>query len=202
LFTHHWRVLLAAAVGLSAAAAFAEDLSATRIAAVAPAADDALAPFRQGTLIDTFGRWQVRKGLVDNTYLLIGESSGSGEGHFWLHCDQNRLMTVAVPLAEHNGQEHLRSHAIRIRADTGAAREMDLVVFESFVAVAMDFEGGRNDKVADFVDVLRSAKQTVTISYAHKNFEYDVSQLPAAQARFLQLCGRSAALAPSLPSKR
>jgi len=160
-------------------------------AAVNTGADSA--GFREGVLVDTFGNWQVRKGLVDNTYLLIGESSGGGDGHFWLHCDQNHMMTVAVPLAERNGQERLRSHAVKIRADTGAARDMSLVVFESFVAIAIDYDGGRNDKVADFLTVLRAAKEKVTISYAHKAFEYDVTQLPAAQARFQQLCNRHSA---------
>ena len=148
--------------------------------------------FREGLLLDTFGKWQVRKGLLDKTYLLIGESSGTGEGYFWLHCDQNRLMTVAVPLAERTGHERLRSHAVVIRADTGAVRSLDLMVFESFVAVAMDYDGGRNDKVSHFIDVLRAAKEKVTISYAHKTFEYDVTQLPAAEARFQQLCNRAA----------
>jgi hypothetical protein len=97
-------------------------------------------------------------------------------------------MTVAVPLAEQNGQERLRSHALMIRADTGAERAMDFIVFEGFVAVAVDYEGGHNNKVADFIDVLRAAKETVTISYANKTFEYDATELPAAQARFLQLC--------------
>ena len=81
-----------------------------------------------------------------------------------------------------------------IHADTGLTRAMSLVVFEDFVAVAIDFNGGRNDKVADFLDVLRSAKETVTISYSDHNFEYDVTQLPAAQVRFRELC--------SLPARR
>ena len=102
-------------------------------------------------------------------------------------------MTVAVPLAERDGQERLRSHALVIRADTGAERAMDFIVFEGFVAVAVDYEGGHNNKVADFIEVLRAAKETVTISYAQKAFEYDVIQLPAAQARFLQLCSRPSA---------
>jgi hypothetical protein len=65
---------------------------------------------------------------------------------------------------------------------------MSLIVFEDFVAVAIDYDGGRNDKVADFLDVLRSAKDTITISYSDRNFEYDVTQLRAAQARFRELC--------------
>lgn len=185
LFWHRWGVLTAFAVMLPVSA-WAEPG-----AAVNTGTDTA--GYRQGVLLDTFGNWQVRRGLVDNTYLLIGESSGDGEGHFWLHCDQNHLMTVAVPLAERNGQERLRSHGIKIRADTGAARDMSLVVFESFVAVAIDYDGGRNDKVADFLNVLRAAKEKVTISYAHKSFDYDVTQLPAAQARFLHLCNRTSA---------
>jgi hypothetical protein len=45
----------------------------------------------------------------------------------------------------------------------------------------IDYEGGHNNKVADFIDVLRGAKETVTISYANKTFEYDVTQLPTAE---------------------
>jgi hypothetical protein len=148
----------------------------------------AASQLRQGQLVASFGNWEIRKGLIDNTYLLIGESNGEGEGHFWLHCDQNNMITVAVPLADYTGREGLRSHAITIRADTGAKRALDLVVFESLVAVALDYSGGRNDKITDFIDVLRAAKETVTISYAHRTFAYDVTQLPAAQARFLGLC--------------
>jgi hypothetical protein len=36
-------------------------------------------------------------------------------------------------------------------------------------------------------------KETVTISYANKTFEYDVTQLPTAEARFLQLCNQTSA---------
>jgi len=188
LFSHRWGV--AAAVALMLPVSAGAEVGAT---AHADGEIRSTAPFRQGVLLDTFGKWQVRKGLLDNTYLLIGESAGDGEGHFWLHCDQNNLMTVAVPLAERNGQERLRSHAVTVRADTGATRAMSLVVFESFVAVAMDYDGGRNDKVTEFINVLRAAKETVTISYAHKTYQYDVTELPAAQARFQQLCSRSSA---------
>jgi hypothetical protein len=147
--------------------------------------------FREGRLLHTFGKWEIRKGLVDNTYLLIGESTRDGEGHFWLHCDQNRLITVAVPLVERPGTDLLRSHAITVRADTGLKRTMSLIVFENFVAVAIDYEGGHNGKVAEFFDVLHAAKETLTISYAHRSFDYDVAQLPAAQTRFLELCNRA-----------
>jgi hypothetical protein len=101
------------------------------------------------------------------------------------------LITVAVPLMELSGSDRLRSHKITIRLDTGRERELSLVVFENFVAVAVDYEGGGNNKVADFLDVLRASNQTVTISYGDKSFEYDVDGLPAAQARFQELCRRA-----------
>ncbi len=148
-------------------------------------------PFRQGVLVDSFGQWEIRKGLIDHTFLLIGASKGDGEGHFWLHCDQNNMITVAVPLLE-QPHDRVRSHAVTIHADTGLTRAMSLVVFEDFVAVAIDYDGGRNDKVADFLDVLRSAKETVTISYSDHKFDYDVTQLRVAQARFRELCSRPA----------
>jgi hypothetical protein len=151
---------------------------------------DAARTFRQGRLLHTFGNWQIRKGLIANTYLLIGRSARNGESQFWLHCDQHNLITVAVPLMELSGSDRLRSHKITIRSDTGRERELSLVVFENFVAVAVDYEGGGNNKVADFLDVLRASNQTVTLSYGDKSFEYDVDGLRAAQARFRELCPR------------
>jgi hypothetical protein len=178
------RPLLIAIVSVLSAvvAARADTLAAT------PAAHQT-EPFRQGVLVDSFGQWEIRKGLIDHTFLLIGASKGDGEGHFWLHCDQNNMITVAVPLLE-RPRDRVRSHPVTIRADTGLTRAMSLVVFEDFVAVAIDYDGGRNDKVADFLDVLRTAKETVTISYSDHNFDYDVTQLQAAQARFRELCSR------------
>ena len=59
------------------------------------------------------------------------------------------------------------------------------------MAVAVDYQGGGNNKIADFLDVLRASNQTVTISYGAKSFEYDVDGLPAARARFQELCNRA-----------
>ena len=151
---------------------------------------DAAQTIRQGRLLDTFGKWQIRKGLVANSYLLIGRSASDGNRQFWLHCDQHNLITVAVPLMERSGSDRLRSHKITIRSDAGRERELSLVVFENFVAVAVDYQGGGNNKVADFLDVLRASNQIVTISYGDKSFEYDVDGLPAARARFQELCRR------------
>jgi len=151
---------------------------------------DAAQTFRQGRLLDTFGNWQIREGLIANTYLLVGKRARNGESQFWLHCDQHNLITVAVPLMELSGSDRLRSHKITIRSDTGRERELSLVVFENFVALAIDYEGERNNKVADFIDVLRASNQTVTLSYGDKSFEYDVDGLRAAQVRFRDLCRR------------
>jgi hypothetical protein len=70
-------------------------------------------------------------------------------------------------------------------------RQTALVGRLLFVAVAIDY--AHNNKVADFIDVLRAAKETATISHADRTFEYDVTQLPAAQAHFLQLCNETSA---------
>jgi hypothetical protein len=152
---------------------------------------EAAQAFRQGRLLDTFGTWEIREGLVASTYLLIGKSASDGESQFWLHCDQHNLVTIAVPVMELSGSERLRSRTIIIRSDTGLERTLSLVVFENFVAVAVDYGGGGNNKVVDFLDVLQASNDTVTISYGEKSFEYDVQRLPAARARFEELCGRA-----------
>ena len=186
LLSHRWRLAAAIAVILSFHTWALAD--AVKVVSGDRQTDDA--SFHRGVLLDTFGKWEIRKSLLDNTYLLIAESVGDGEGHFWLHCDQKNMITVAVPLAERTGQERLRSQAVTIRSDTGISRAMNLLVFESFVAVAIDYGGGR--KVSDFVDVLHAAKVTVTISYARKSYDYDVTYLSAARARFAQLCNQLA----------
>jgi hypothetical protein len=89
---------------------------------------------------------------------------------------------------ELSGSDRLRSHKVTIRSDTGLERELSLVVFENFVAVAIDFQGGGNNKVADFFEVLHASNRTITMSYGDKSFAYDVDGLPAAQARFGKLC--------------
>jgi hypothetical protein len=147
--------------------------------------------FHQGQLLDTFGNWQIREGLTANTYRLIDKDASNGESQFWLHCDQHNLITVAVPLKELSGSDRLRSHKITIRSDTGRERELSLVVFENFVAVAVDYQGGGNNKVAEFLGILDASNQTVTISYGDKKFEYAVNGLRAAQARFQDLCRRA-----------
>ena len=59
------------------------------------------------------------------------------------------------------------------------------------MTVAVDYQGGGNNKVADFLEVLRASNQTVTISYGDKSFEYEVNGFSAAQARFQDLCSRA-----------
>ena len=115
MLLHRWRLAAAIAVILPFHAWAQAD--AVKVAPGDHQTD--AAPVRQGALLDTFGKWEIRKGLIGNTYLLTGESTGDGEGRFWLHCDQNSMMTVAVPLAERTGQERLRSQAVTIRSDTG-----------------------------------------------------------------------------------
>jgi hypothetical protein len=106
LSPHRWPWLAAIALVLPVHAAAQSDAP-RPVNGERPSAG-AGSPFSQGLLIGTFGNWEIRKGLIDNTYLLIGESTGDGDGHFWLHCDQNNLITVAVPLAERPAHDRLR----------------------------------------------------------------------------------------------
>jgi hypothetical protein len=39
---------------------------------------DAVRAFRHGIPVDTFGKWEIRKGLIGHTYLLVGESAPDG----------------------------------------------------------------------------------------------------------------------------
>jgi hypothetical protein len=59
------------------------------------AAADALATDPQATLarnearqVISFDNWEIRKGLVEHYYMLIGQSRVR-ESQFWLNCDSN-----------------------------------------------------------------------------------------------------------------
>jgi hypothetical protein len=135
-----------------------------------------------------FDNWEVRQGLLDHSYMLIGRSR-EGEGHFWLNCDVNGFMNVAVPLVERNGRDRLRSFPVTVWSDEQKRHELSLIVFENFVALAIAYQGGRNDKLETFLDVLQTARQTFAIAYDDRVFQFDVGKLPEARARFMQLCG-------------
>jgi hypothetical protein len=119
--------------------------------------------------------------------MLIGRSR-EGDGHFWLNCDSNGFINIAVPLVERNGRDRLRSFPVTVWSDEQKRHELSLVVFENFVALAIGYQGARNDKLETFLDVLQTARQTFAIAYGNRVFQFDVSKLPEARARFMQLC--------------
>ena len=81
------------------------------------AADSLTEPATQGAEQSiAFDNWEVRQGLVDHSYMLIGRSS-EGEGRFWLNCDVNGFINVAVPLIERNGRDRLRSFPMTVWSD-------------------------------------------------------------------------------------
>ena len=160
------------------------------VALVSGAAADSLTEpsTREAQQSIAFDNWEVRQGLLDHSYMLIGRSR-EGEGHFWLNCDVNGFMNVAVPLVERNGRDRLRSFPVTVWSDEQKRHELSLIVFENFVALAIAYQGGRNDKLETFLDVLQTARQTFAIAYDDRVFQFDVGKLPEAHARFMQLCG-------------
>jgi hypothetical protein len=155
---------------------------------VGAAADSLIAPSTQESEQSiAFDNWEIRHGLLDHSYMLIGRSR-EGDGHFWLHCDSNGFINIAVPLVERNGRDRLRSFPVTVWSDEQKRHELSLVVFENFVALAIAYQGGRNEKLETFLDVLQTARRTFAIAYDSRVFQFDVSKLPEARARFMQLC--------------
>jgi hypothetical protein len=163
-------------------------LSLLALGGTAASADPQNARADANSEVISFDNWEIRQGLIDHSYLLIAESRGH-TGRFWLSCDGNGLLNVAVPLIGKYGRDRLRSFPVTIWSDQRKREELNFLVFENFVAVAMDYHGGQNPKLEAFLNALQTAKQTFTISYENSVFEFDVGGLPAAQARFTQLCG-------------
>jgi len=161
---------------------------ALEIGGTAAKADPQITRAEANSEVVSFDNWQIRQGLIDHSYLLIAESRGH-TGRFWLSCDSSGSLNVAVPLNGKYGRDRLRSFPVTIWSDQRKREELNFLVFENFVAVAMDYDGGQNPKLEAFLNALQTAKQTFTISYDNSVFEFDVGGLPAAHARFRELCG-------------
>ena len=101
---------------------------------------------------------------------------------------KHTVFAFAVPLVERNGRDRLRSFPVTVWSDEQKRHELSLVVFENFVALAIAYQDGRNDKLEIFLDVLQTARRTFAIAYDNRVFQFDVSKLPEARARFMQLC--------------
>jgi hypothetical protein len=156
-------------------------------------ADPRVATASDQTQVDSFDNWEISRGLQQHSYLLIAQSRDH-DGRFWLNCDSNGFFNVAIPVENKDGRDRLRSFTVIISSDRRDRHELNLVVFENFIAVALDYEGGRSDKLATFLETLRTSEQTFTISYGGRVFEFDTAKFPAAQARFAQLCRHRVAL--------
>ncbi len=146
-----------------------------------------------GRPIGTYDNWAIRQLQDDRTYILVGQATGKQRGHLWLHCNQQGLLTVAVPMLDKaKRREPLRSQLVSVKSDDSSLRELSLMVFESFVAIAMDYDKSRDTRVAAFVDGLGNARDTFALSYDRTTLEFNVRQFPAARTRFFELCARLA----------
>lgn len=158
-----------------------------------PAGTAQHAVLADGRPIGTYDNWAIRQLKDDKTYILVGEATGPQRGHLWLHCNRDGLLTVAVPMFEKakRGQT-LRSQIVGVKSDDSEPRELSLTVFESYVAIAMDFDKSRDQRVAAFVDGLGNARNTFAVSYDSTTLEFGVQKFPAASSRFFELCDRLA----------
>jgi hypothetical protein len=77
-------------------------------AADALAADPQITPARnEAPHVMSFDNWEIRSGLVEHSYMLIGQSRAR-DGQFWFSAaDSDSLVNVAVPLVERNGRDRL-----------------------------------------------------------------------------------------------
>jgi hypothetical protein len=156
-------------------------------------ADPRVATTSDELQLGSFENWEINQGLHEHSYLLIAQSRDH-DGRFWLSCDSNGSFNVAIPVENKDGRDRLRSFTVNISSDGRNRHELNLVVFENFIAVALDYEGGRSGKLATFMETLRTSEQTFTISYGDRVFEFDTAKFPAAQVRFAQLCKHRVAL--------
>ena len=140
--------------------------------------------------IETFVNGDIRYSASASVYFLVVQATDEST-QFWLQCEKRGPLTIAVAMVG-GGDRPQRSQMVTIQADRGAAKRLSLVVFENFVALATRLDGKPDENASVFLDALRSAKKTFTISYADESHDFEVGHLPGPHERFLQLCKQQA----------
>jgi len=141
--------------------------------------------------VEKFENWEVRQPPGNKSYFLIGQPV-DGSGQLWLQCEHNSFLTVAITMVGKAGRKgSQKSQSVGLQVDEARPRQFNFVVFESFVALAIETPGTSDDRVAAFLDALRDAKNSLVLTYDDTSHQFDVTQLPKARVRFLKLCGRA-----------
>lgn len=162
---------------------------------LATCADGALAQQKQQNVpvglpdtrkLESFANGDIRHSTAADVYFLVVQATDDA-GQFWLQCERRGPFTVAVAMVG-AGDKLQKSQVVSIQSDGGAVRQLNLIVFENFVAIATRYEGRPDENASIFMDALQSAKKTFTIAYAGSSHDFDVSQLSAPHTRFQALC--------------
>jgi len=180
-------ITLLAAAGIVSPVGFSARAQDTRSLGPSSQVPGTAASSQQRT--QAFGNWTVQQDVVTQGFSLTGRATGDEQGELWLRCEKNGALMVGVPMpGKGTSQDRRKTQVITIRADEQPSREMMFLVFEGFVALAMDAEGLQNDRVATFIELLQKSKKSFGLSYDQTRIEFDVAEFPAARARFQQLC--------------
>jgi hypothetical protein len=140
--------------------------------------------------IEAFANGDIRHSAAADVYFLVVQAKDEST-QFWLQCEKRGPFTVAIAMVG-VGDKLQKSQLVTIQADRGTAKRLNLVVFENFVAIATRHEGKADENASIFLDALRAAKKTFTVSYAGESHDFEVSHLAAPHARFLAMCRQHA----------
>jgi len=135
--------------------------------------------------IASFGNWRIEYVLQNNTYNLIGSSTGETRGTFTLQCFAWLRYSLQFPLW--NRERTSPGYAqVTVRSDQGGTVVLSLPAQNGFLAVATSLD--HRQEFEDFVETLGSAKKLFVYSYDQYTVEFDATHLRAARTRWSQLC--------------
>jgi hypothetical protein len=136
----------------------------------------------------SFGNWRIVQILTNNSYKLIGGSTGKIPGHFYLQCGADNFLAVGVPIFKTSTTEAGEVVMITVWSADGLSKDIRLIAANYALATQISYKNEISPAVRDFVDTLSSAKSFFAMSLMGDTFDFDLAHFPAAKNKFDQLC--------------
>jgi hypothetical protein len=102
----------------------------------------------------SFGNWRIVQIRANNSYQLIGGSSGKTPGHFYLQCGADNFYSVGIPLFKTSKQDAGKVVTVTVWSADGLSKDIRLMAVNYALATAISYKDEVSPAVRDFVDTL------------------------------------------------
>lgn len=138
----------------------------------------------------SFGNWIIVQINTNNSYQLIGGSTGKAPGHFYLQCGEDNFYAIGIPLFKTSKNNSGKVVVVTVWSADGQSRDISLLAVNYALATEISYKDKVSPAVRDFVEILSNAQKFFAMSFMGDTYEFDLTHFPAAKNKFDQLCER------------